>query len=79
MSIQELNEHEHVGRALDAIKLSMRDIAIAELGIKSLPRKTYLAGTLMMNPDMEIRSVCFIVSGRVRTLPAIPHRGADLL
>jgi CRP/FNR family cyclic AMP-dependent transcriptional regulator len=72
MSIQVLNGREHVGRAPGAIKLSMRDIAIAELGIKSLPRKMYPTGTLMMNPDAEVRYVYFIVAGRVRVYRLSP-------
>lgn len=66
MSIQELNGHEHIRRAPDAIELSMRDIAIAQLGIRSLARKTYPAGTLMMNPDAEVRYFYFIVAGCVQ-------------
>jgi CRP/FNR family transcriptional regulator, cyclic AMP receptor protein len=66
MSMQQANGQAHIGRAPDAMKQLMRDIAIAELGIGSLTRQTYPAGTLMMSPDAEVRSVCFIVSGRVR-------------
>jgi len=66
MIMQQANGHVHAGHPRDAIKLSMRDIAITELGIRSLARKTYPAGTLMMNPDAEVRYVYFIVAGRVR-------------
>lgn len=66
MSMQQAIGHAHIGRAPDAMKQLMRDIAIAELGIGSLTRKTYSAGALMMSPDTEIRYVCFILTGLVR-------------
>jgi CRP-like cAMP-binding protein len=72
MILQQANGHERAGQPPDAIKLSMRDIAIAELGVRSLARRIYPAGTLMMNPDAQVRYVYFIIAGRVRVYRLSP-------
>lgn len=45
----------------------MRDVALSELQMPSLQRRSYRAGALIMAPDTEAQWACFcIVKGRVR-------------
>ena len=52
-------------RSPDA-KSSLRNVALSELHIRALPRRCYAEGAEIIGADAQMRSVYFIVEGRVR-------------
>jgi CRP-like cAMP-binding protein len=57
---------------LDTTGASLRDVALAELRLPSLPRKRVSAGTLIMRPETATESLYFVMNGRVRLYRLAP-------
>ena len=51
---------------------SLREVALAELKLPSLPRKRVSAGTLIMRPETATESLYFVMDGRVRLYRLAP-------
>jgi CRP-like cAMP-binding protein len=51
---------------------SLREVALAELKLPSLPRRRVAAGTLIMQPETPTDSLYFVRSGRIRLYRLAP-------
>lgn len=58
--------------ALANERTSLREVALAELKLPSLPRKRISAGTLIMRPESETESLYFVMDGRIRLYRLAP-------
>jgi CRP-like cAMP-binding protein len=53
-------------------RASLREVALAELKLPSLPRKRVAAGMLIMRPEAPADSLYFVLSGRIRLYRLAP-------
>jgi CRP-like cAMP-binding protein len=51
---------------------SLREVALAELQMSSLPQKHVAAGTMIMHPDAATDALYFIIAGRIRLYRLAP-------
>ena len=58
--------------ALENPRASLREVALAELNLPSLPRKRVAAGTLVMRPETATESIYFVMDGRIRLYRLAP-------
>ena len=61
-----------VASPLENAGASLRQVALAELKLPSLPRKRVSAGTLIMRPKTATESLYFVMDGRVRLYRLAP-------
>ncbi len=59
-------------RAVASGQRSLREVALAELNLLSLPRKRVPAGTLIMGPETAAESLYFVMDGRIRLYRLAP-------
>ena len=57
---------------LEATGASLRDVALSELKLPSLPRKRVSAGSLIMRPETVTESLYFVIDGRIRLYRLAP-------
>jgi CRP-like cAMP-binding protein len=53
-------------------RASLREVALAELQMQSLPRKCVAAGTMIMHPEVATEALYFVLNGRVRLYRLAP-------
>ena len=57
---------------LENLRVSLREVVLAELKLSSLPRKQVAAGTLVMQPETAPDSLYFVMDGRIRLYRLAP-------
>ena len=60
------------GDTLENLRVSLREVVLAELKLSSLPRKQVAAGTLVMQPETTTESLYFVMDGRIRLYRLAP-------
>jgi CRP-like cAMP-binding protein len=54
-------------------RAALREVALSELGLPSLPKRRVAAGTMIMHPEHKIESLYFIIDGRIRLYRLAPN------
>lgn len=63
---RELTTASVAKKSTRSLRISLRDVALSELHLQSLPKKHVAAGAMLMHPDEKTESLYFILEGRIR-------------